>query len=181
MTVSVLGIAGSPRRGGNSETILDEVLRGATESGATTTKVVLAEKDIKPCKACDACARSRICIQKDDMAAIVEKMEESKVWVLATPVYWWGPTAQMKAWIDRWYSLPRDIFKGRRIILAVSSGGGPEYSGLMVKTFGEIFTYLDVEQYAVLQAQGSKSKTSARGEVSLMKEAYAVGFEAVKE
>jgi multimeric flavodoxin WrbA len=180
MTVSVLGVAGSPRRSGNSETILDEVLRGAKEAGATTTKVILAERDVKPCRACNACARSRICIQRDDMAAIVEKMGEAKVWVIATPVYWWGPTAQMKAWIDRWYGVPRDVFKGRRVILAVSSGGGPEYSGLMVKTFGEIFTYLDVEVYAVLQAQGSNTKTSARGDERLMKEAYAAGFEAVK-
>jgi len=180
MTVSVLGVAGSPRRGGNSETILDEVLRGAGDAGATVGKVVLAERDVKPCRACNACARSHVCIQSDDMGAIVEKMREAKVWVLATPVYWWGPTAQMKAFIDRWYSVPRDVFKGRRVILAVSSGGGPVYSDLMVKTFEEIFPYLGMEEYRVLQASGSNSKTSARGDARLMKEAHSTGLDAVK-
>lgn len=54
MTVGVLGVAGSPRRGGNSETILDEVLGGAREAGALTEKVVLAERDVRPCRACNA-------------------------------------------------------------------------------------------------------------------------------
>ena len=84
MTVSVLGVAGSPRRDGNSETILDEVLRGASEAGALIEKVALAERDVNPCRACNACARSRVCIQKDDMGAIIEKMREAKVWILAT-------------------------------------------------------------------------------------------------
>jgi multimeric flavodoxin WrbA len=61
MTEYVFGVAGSPRRGGNSETILDEVLRGATEAGAFTTKVVLAEREVKPCRACNACASSHVC------------------------------------------------------------------------------------------------------------------------
>ena len=180
MTESVLGVAGSPRRGGNSETILDEVLRGATEAGASTTKVVLAERDVKPCRACNACASSHVCVQRDDMAAIVEKMKEAKVWVLTTPVYWWGPTAQMKVWIDRWYSIPRDVFQGKRVILAISSGGGPVYAELMVKTFCEIFSYLGIEDYRILQSQGSNFKTSARSDESLLKEAYTAGLDAVE-
>ncbi len=178
MTFSVLGIAGSPRRSGNSETILDEVMRGAAEAGATTTKFVLAEKDVQPCRACNACARSHVCVQEDDMAAIIEKMKEARVWVIATPVYWWGPTAQMKAFIDRWYSIPRNVFEGKRVILAVSSGGGKIYADLLVKTFEEIFAYLGIEEYRVLYASGSSSKTAARLDASLMKEAHATGFSA---
>ncbi|HIH87755.1 TPA: flavodoxin family protein [Candidatus Bathyarchaeota archaeon] len=177
---SVLGVAGSPRRGGNTETLLDEVLRGAAEAGAMTEKVVLAERDVKSCRACNACARTKVCIQKDDMVSIIEKMREAEVWVLATPVYWWGPTAQMKAFIDRWYSIPRDVFRGKRVILAVSSGGGSPYSDLMVRTFGEIFAYLDMEEFRVLQTGGADSKTTARGDEHLMRDAHAAGFDAVK-
>ena len=89
--VTVLGVAGSPRRGGNTETLLDEVLRGAMDEGAETEKVILAQSNVGPCRACNACSRTGICIQDDDMAAIIEKMKASRVWVLATPVYWWGP------------------------------------------------------------------------------------------
>lgn len=59
----VLGIAGSPRRGGNTETILDEVLRGAADVGAQTEKFVLAEKEVNPCRACNSCSRTHVCIQ----------------------------------------------------------------------------------------------------------------------
>ncbi len=79
MTVSVLGVAGSPRRGGNSETLLDEVLNGAKEAGAVTEKIVLAQSNFSPCKACDACSWTGTCIQDDDMAIIVEKMKASRV------------------------------------------------------------------------------------------------------
>ncbi len=80
--------AGSPRRGGNTETILDEVLRGAAEAGAQIVKAVLAEKEVNPCRACNACSRTHVCIQKDDMEPMIESMKASRVWVLATPVYW---------------------------------------------------------------------------------------------
>lgn len=176
----VLGIAGSPRRGGNTETILDEVLRGAAEAGAQTEKFVLAEKEVNPCRACNACSRTHVCIQKDDMALMIESMKASRVWVLATPVYWWGATAQMKAFIDRWYSVPRDVFAGKRIILAVSSGGGPIYANLMVKTFEEMLDYLNMEKYKVLQTGGAGSKMAAMMDAELMKEAHATGFDAVK-
>jgi multimeric flavodoxin WrbA len=140
--VSVLGVSGIPRRGGNTETLVDEVLRGA--AGAVTEKVVLAQSNVSPCRACNACSRTGICIQDDGMAAIVEKMKASRIWVLGTPVYWWCPTAQMKTFIDRWYAVPRELFRGRRIIIAVSSGGGETYSELTVRMLSEIIEYLDI-------------------------------------
>ncbi len=177
---SVLGVAGGPRRGGNTETLLDEVLRGAVEAEAKTEKVVLAERDVKPCKACDACARTKVCIQKDDMASIIEKMRDAEVWVLATPVYWWGPTAQMKTFIDRWYSVPRDIFRGKRVILAASLGSNSVYADLMIKTFEEIMSYLGMEEFKVIISTNANAKITARNDERLMKDAHAAGFDAVK-
>lgn len=86
----------------------------------------------------------------------------------------------MKAFIDRWYSVPRDVFAGKRIILAVSSGGGPIYADLMVKTFEEMLDYLNMEKYKVLQTGGAGSKMAAMMNAELMKEAHATGFDAVK-
>jgi multimeric flavodoxin WrbA len=84
----VLGIVGSPRRGGNTETLVDEVLRGAEEAGALVEKVILSKLDIGPCRACDACQDTGECVQRDDMPALLEQMEHSQVWVLGTPIYW---------------------------------------------------------------------------------------------
>jgi NAD(P)H-dependent FMN reductase len=114
------------------------------------------------------------------MVAIIEKMKVSRIWVLATPVYWWGPTAQMKAFIDRWYAVPREVFRGRRIILAISSSGGETYEELTVKMLSEIIEYLEMEEYRVLQAASADSKTSVRNNATIMNGAYSTGFDAVK-
>ena len=116
----VLAIVGSPRRNGNTETLVDAVLAGAQEAGALTAKVSLRDLDLRPCLACDACQRTGACVQKDDMAALLDKMQEAQVWVLGTPVYWWGPTAQFKAFLDRWYGSDRKaVFPGKRVILTI--------------------------------------------------------------
>ena len=84
----VLGIVGSPRRGGNTEILVDTVLRGAEEAGALTEKVILNNLEIAPCQACDvACEETGECIQQDDMVKVVEQMQRSEIWVLGTPVY----------------------------------------------------------------------------------------------
>ena len=119
----VLGIVGSPRRGGNTDLLVDEVLRGAEEAGALTEKVNLSTLDIGPCRGCDACGKIGRCVQKDDLPLLLTQMEQSQVWVLGTPVYYWGPTAQFKAFVDRGYGAGRIVeFKDRRVILTVPLG-----------------------------------------------------------
>ena len=64
----VLGIVGSPRIGGNTEVLIDEVLAGAEEAGASTEKVNLNKMEINPCQACNSCYKTGHCMQKDDMS-----------------------------------------------------------------------------------------------------------------
>ena len=99
----MLGIVGSPRRGGNTEILVDEILAGAEEAVGNIEKVILNEMNINPCRACNSCYKTGKCVQDDDMSSLFEKMEQSDVWILGTPIYWWGPTAQFKAFLDRWY------------------------------------------------------------------------------
>jgi multimeric flavodoxin WrbA len=179
--VHVLGIVGSPRRGGNTETLVDEVLRGAEEAGGKTEKVILNEVEINPCQACDKCHREGGCVHDDDMEAIVETMKESEIWVLGTPVYWWGPTAQMKAFIDRWYGLDRAVFRGRGAILVVPSGGGAIYARQTVEMLESIIPYLRMEHVRTIQAPGSSGRGSVRSDLRTMKAAWTVGHEVVKK
>ena len=102
--VRVFGIMGSPRLGGNTDVLLSEALRGAASVGAATVKVDLVRRDVRPCTGCDGCAKTGVCVIDDAMAELLDEMFASDVWILGTPVYWWGPTAQMKAFIDRWYA-----------------------------------------------------------------------------
>ena len=176
----VLGITGSPRRGANTETMIDQILTGAKESGAQTEKVILSEMNVNPCRACNGCQRTGQCVIDDDFGSILEKMKESNVWVLGTPVYWWGPTAQMKAFIDRWYGVERSTFRGKEIILTVSSNGGTSYARYTVDMLESIIPYLGMRHIATIQAAGTTGPNYAKNNDTLMEKAYRTGKEVVQ-
>ncbi len=98
----VLILSGSPRKGGNSDLLCDEFMRGAIESGNEVEKIRVADKKIAPCRACDYCKKSGgKCAVADDMADVLQKMIDADVIVLASPVYFYSIDAQLKAVIDR--------------------------------------------------------------------------------
>lgn len=102
MSKKVLILSGSPRKGGNSDLLCDEFMRGALESGNDVEKIRVAEKKIGYCRACYYCAKNGgVCAIKDDMEQIMNKMIEADVLVLASPVYFYSIDAQLKALIDR--------------------------------------------------------------------------------
>ena len=99
---NVLILSGSPRKGGNSDILCDEFLRGAEESGNKVTKINVVSKKIAPCHACYYCRdHGGECAYKDDMADILQQMIDADVIVLASPVYFYSIDAQLKAVIDR--------------------------------------------------------------------------------
>ena len=102
---NILIISASPRKGGNSDTLCDRFAQGAKESGHQVEKIRLSEKQIGYCRGCGVCNSTHKCIQKDDMAALLDKMVEADVIVLATPVYFYSMDGQMKTFIDR--TVPR--------------------------------------------------------------------------
>ena len=105
MGKTVLVLSGSPRKGGNSDTLCDQFIAGVMESGHTAEKIHVHEQRIGFCKACYTCRENGICMQKDDMEKILDKMVSADVIVLATPVYYYSMNGQMKTLIDR--TLPR--------------------------------------------------------------------------
>lgn len=102
MSKNVLILSGSPRKGGNSDILCDEFMKGALESGNNVEKIRVAEKKIAPCSACYFCRdNGGKCVHKDDMAEVLQKMIDADVLVLASPVYFYSVDAQLKALIDR--------------------------------------------------------------------------------
>lgn len=102
---NVLIISASPRKNGNSDILCDRFAQGAAESGHKTEKVFLASKNIGYCCGCGVCNSAHQCVQKDDMAIVLDKMVNADVIVLATPVYFYSMDGQMKTFIDR--TVPR--------------------------------------------------------------------------
>lgn len=99
---NILILSSSPRRGGNSDTLCDEFMRGAIESGHAVEKIFLKDKTINYCTGCSTCSlKGKPCPQKDDMSEILDKMLAADIIVMATPVYFYTMSAQMKTLIDR--------------------------------------------------------------------------------
>jgi multimeric flavodoxin WrbA len=175
----VIGIIGSPRRGGNTEILVDEVLAGAEEAGALIEKVILNELDIRPCQACDACQKTGKCAQQDDMSKLLEQMQRSQVWVLGTPVYWWGPTAQFKAFLDRWYGAKQVTFEGRRVILIIPLGGGTvSFARHTVGMLTDALNYLRSDLVATVLAPGVFGLGAVRRQADVLAMARRTGRQA---
>ena len=113
MAIKVLAFAGSPRRGGNSETLLDWVLDAMKKEGdVEIEKIALTEADVHPCKGCNACEVLNKCVQRDGMDILHDKIIEADCMVLAAPIYCMGICSQAKALIDRF-----QVFRSRKFVL----------------------------------------------------------------
>ena len=99
--VLVIGIVGSPRRGGNTELVVKNALKAAEKAGAETDIIRLAEKRVEPCTACEACAKTGECIINDDFMEVFDKMAKADGLLFASPSYFESMSPQMKALLDR--------------------------------------------------------------------------------
>lgn len=127
MSKKVLILSGSPRKGGNSDLLCDEFMRGAKEKGNEVEKIFIKDKQIGYCTACYYCRDTgKGCAIKDDMAEILDKMLSADVIVMSSPIYFYSIDAQMKTVIDRTVAKWRDI-KNKEfyyIMTAAEDGNG---------------------------------------------------------
>lgn len=99
--MKVLALLGSPRKNGNTESLLDAVLEGAAAAGGSCERVRLCDLQINPCIDCGGCAKTGRCVLVDDMQPLYPKVKEAHRVILASPIYFYGITAQAKAFVDR--------------------------------------------------------------------------------
>jgi len=103
--LKVLGIFGSPRKGGNTDILLEETLRGSEREGAQVERLHLTDFTITPCKECHGCDRTGECVILDDMQRIYPKLLDADVIILASPIFFYGVSAWAKAFVDRCQAL----------------------------------------------------------------------------
>lgn len=125
--MKILGIATSPRRGANSQTLVEHILAGAKAAGAATELVRLCALEIEPCTGCNSCRSSGGCIIEDDMEGLLDKMKKADAVVIGSPLYWGRLNAQAYPFIDRLYALLKPDFstdfpKGKKIVVAITCG-----------------------------------------------------------
>lgn len=133
MTLSVLGIACSPRRNGNTTSLLLEALKTVQSEGHKTELIYLSDLNIKPCQGCNACSAKGICVIKDDMPKFQEKLIQADRIILAAPIYMMGLNGQAKIMIDR-----MQTFWALKYIhhQSLNKPTGPERIGLFLSAAG---------------------------------------------
>lgn len=96
-----VGIAGSPRRRGNSSSLLNAYLEGTASAGFETQFVYLNGLTYKGCQACDRCVNGRSCLVDDDLNEVFPLLERAAIWAMASPIYYDGVSGQLKTFYDR--------------------------------------------------------------------------------
>jgi multimeric flavodoxin WrbA len=112
--MKILGIAGSPRKGGNTDTLLDRFLSGAADRGADVKTIRVCNLKIAGCLHCDACLEMGNCRVMDDMQSVYREMELADRLAIASPLHFMSVSAQLKALIDRC-----QVFWVRKYILKI--------------------------------------------------------------
>jgi multimeric flavodoxin WrbA len=162
--MKILALIGSPRKGGNTDILVDEVLRGASTVGHEARKLYLYDCNILPCLDCRRCKKAEngfACTLIDAMQEIYPKLEDSDLIVFGTPIYWYGPTAKMKLLIDRLRPyIVSGCLKGKKGLIVAPSEEGAACSGPLLEMFRMSFNYLEMEMAGSILA-----KAYDRGEI----------------
>lgn len=141
MALKVLAFAGSPRRGGNSETLLDWMLDAMrSEPGVEVEKIALSEANINQCRGCNQCEKLNRCVQRDGMDTVHDKLIKADCIILAAPIFCMGICAQAKALIDR-----AQVFRSRKYILKlpiVPPERKGKRLGVFLSTAGQTWSYV---------------------------------------
>ena len=181
MNKNVLILKGSPRKNGNSSVLADQVAQGARQKGAEVSSFRIDEMNIRPCDACDFCQDTNgICVIKDDMQTLYPKIQRADAIVIASPIYWFTITAQIKLCIDRWYAfepIKSEVWPDKKIGIILTYGDSDPYnSGAVnaIHTFQSMFDYLGVKIAGIVYGSASDIGDVEK-QPELMEKAYQLG------
>ena len=169
--MNILVLSGSPRKGGNTDLLVDAFVKGA--SPKHHVKVVsVHDYKINPCMGCNACFRreDHACCQKDDMQIIYEKMAKAEMLVIASPVYFYGLSAQLKTVIDRFHNPIRDTFHIHKMaLLLVGAASLPELFDSILVQYELCLKFFKMEDVGRVLVRGAKDKGDVKNGDSLQK------------
>ena len=174
--MNILILSGSPRKDGNTELLAEAFAKGAA---AHHHVEILSVRDyrVNPCLGCNVCfvSESNSCTQKDDMSIIYEKMNQADMLVIASPVYFYGITAQLKAVIDRFHNPIRDTFHIKKMaLLLVGAASLPELFDAILTEYNLCLNFFDIEDVGKVLVRGVKDKGDIK-ETRYLEDAYQLG------
>lgn len=184
--MKITAFNGSPRKGGNTELLLNSAIQALQYAGHQMSLYVLNDLRIKPCQDCGCCTETGICVYRDDMAGIYEAIRSADRIILASPIFFYGLSAQAKLMVDRcqpfWCekyllkkAIPAGVWGRRGLLLLVggmTKGESPECAGLTAKAF---FRTVSVPDHETLAYRGVDEKGAVVNHPSAIQDAYEAG------
>lgn len=174
--MKILALNGSARKKGNTDILIDRILKGCKEKGYKTEKLYLYDYEILPCMDCRDCKKGDyVCTLNDGMKKIYPNMEKADLIIFGTPNYWNGPPAKMKLLIDRMRPfIPSKKLKGKKWVVVSPSGEGPKSSRLIVEMLRLSCNYLGMKFAGKVLARAYE-KGEIKKDQKALKKAYGLG------
>ena len=169
--MNILVLSGSPRKGGNTDLLVDAFVKGASPKHHVEV-ISVHDYKINPCMGCNACFRreDHACCQKDDMQIVYEKMAKAEMLVIASPVYFYGLSAQLKTVIDRFHNPIRDTFHiHKAALLLVGAASLPELFDSILVQYELCLKFFKMEDVGRVLVRGAKDKGDVKNGDSLQK------------
>jgi multimeric flavodoxin WrbA len=189
--MNVLGIYGSARKGGNSDQLLDKALEGARSSGAETLSIYARELKMSGCLACNGCDKTGKCVVKDDMQSVYPLFEWADIIFLASPIYFYGLSGQVKLIIDRAQAMWSKRFlekdaearkrydSGKGYLIAVGATRGKNLFDGSQLTARYFFDALDMSYEGGIFFRRLDKRTAVNENPETLQEAFNLGRKAV--
>ena len=169
--MNILILAGSPRMGGNTDLLVEAFVKGASQKHHVEV-VSVHDYKVNPCMGCNACfkSESNSCVQKDDMSLIYEKMAVADMLVIASPVYFYGLSAQLKAVIDRFHNPIRDTYHIKKTaLLLVGAASLPELFDGILAQYRLCLNFFKLEDTGRVLVRGIKDKGDIQNTEAIQK------------
>ena len=178
----VLGLSCSPRREGNTDLLLNELLRGAKDQGAVIERLDACGLHIAPCRGCGVCGRTGRCAIEDEMQEVYDRLDVAHAIALASPIYFYNVTAPCKALIDRcqvfWsrkYVLKQKTDAKLGFFLSVGATRGEKMFDCAALTVRYFFDAINATYSGHLLFSEIDGKGAIRNHPTALKEAYTAG------
>ena len=185
--MEIVAICGSPRKSGNTATLIEALLEGAREAGASTTRFDAAAMNIGDCDADRACLETAEagCVLQDDMQEIYEALQSADAWVFGCPVYFWNVAAPLKRVIDRLYAFYTEEggwhlgLEGKRrgAVIVVQADAEQETPRRNAEYIASVLRDLNVEVVGKLAESSLEGPRDAAGQPELLERARQLGRE----
>jgi multimeric flavodoxin WrbA len=182
----ILAVNGSPRKGGNTDTLLEKALEGARALGARTVKIDLSDMDISPVreKEYSAVTDEGLSVVSDDIHVVFDQLKRADAVILGSPVFFGSLSAQLKTMIDRfqcvWLSsniYKKDLFSAGKkgAFICVQAGSRDDFFSNASSIVKHFFATINTEYSAELFCGGLEEKNDARDRVEYLEKAFDLG------